>query len=245
MPLYEEMEKTGNWLFKRRSYLPMTLYIALVLVLWLSPNELVSYQNLSWCIICLLVNFFGIFIRAITIGFTPKNTSGRNTHAQVADVLNTSGIYAHVRHPLYLGNYFMWLGFLLYVGNFWFVMVVSLIYWLYYERIMLAEEEFLRRKFKNTYEKWAKNVPAFIPKFQKWKSANLSFSFRNVLKREYSGLLASVVSFAFINMLKNYFYLQQIHLDAFWLIVFAVGTSLAISLRTIKKTTNWLEVAGR
>ena len=239
------MEKTGNWLFKRRSYLPMTLYIALVLVLWLSPNELVSYQNLSWCIICLLVNFFGIFIRAITIGFTPKNTSGRNTHAQVADVLNTSVIYAHVRHPLYLGNYFMWLGLLLYVGNFWFVMVVSLIYWLYYERIMLAEEEFLRRKFKNTYEKWAKNVPAFIPKFQKWKSANLSFSFRNVLKREYSGLLASVVSFAFINMLKNYFYLQQIHLDAFWLIVFAVGTSLAISLRTIKKTTNWLEVAGR
>ena len=239
------MEKSGNWLFQRRSYLPMTLYIALVFVLWKAPDELVSYQNIAWCVCCLLVNGLGLLIRAITIGFTPKNTSGRNTHAQVADVLNTSGIYAHVRHPLYLGNYFMWLGLLLYVGNIWFVLVVSLIYWLYYERIMLPEEEFLRRKFTDTYESWAKNVPAFIPKFQKWQGANLSFSLRNVLKREYSGLLATVISFAFINMLKNYFYTQQIYLDTFWLVVLAVGASLAIILRTIKKTTNWLEVAGR
>ena len=244
MPLYEEMEKSGNWLFQRRSYLPMTLYIALVFVLWKAPDELVSYQNIAWCVCCLLVNGVALPIRAITIGFTPKNTSGRNTHAQVADVLNTSGIYAHVRHPLYLGNYFMWLGLLLYVGNIWFVLVVSLIYWLYYERIMLAEEEFLRRKFTDAYEAWAKNVPAFIPKFQKWQGANLSFSLRNVLKREYSGLLATVISFAFINMLKNYFYTQQIYLDTFWLVVLAVGASLAIILRTIKKTTNWLEVAG-
>ena len=34
-----------------------------------------------------------------------KNTSGRNTHDQVADSLNTSGIYSIVRHPLYVGNF--------------------------------------------------------------------------------------------------------------------------------------------
>ena len=62
---------------------------------------------------------------AIAIGTSNKHTSGRSTKEQVADALNTKGIYSTVRHPLYLGNYFMWIGIVMFTYNIWFVLVVS------------------------------------------------------------------------------------------------------------------------
>ncbi len=100
----------------------------------------------------------------LTVGFAPKNTSGRNTAAgQMADELNVTGIYSIVRHPLYVGNFFMWLGPVLFLRSVWFTIVFCLVYWLYYERIMFAEEQFLRRKFGDAYDKWSEKVKAFIP----------------------------------------------------------------------------------
>ena len=87
------------------------------------------------------------WVRSYTIGTTPRGTSGRNTEEQVAEQLNSSGIYSTVRHPLYLGNYLMWIGIVLFTKSISFTIIVSLMYWLYYERIMFAEERFLERKF--------------------------------------------------------------------------------------------------
>ena len=245
------MINSGNWLFQRRSWLPLVLYVFMVILIWQTKEEALPYsfgwtfQSLPWMMICLIISSLGLLIRILTIGFTPKNTSGRNTKGQVADALNSSGIYATVRHPLYVGNYLMWLGLVLYVGNFWFVIIVSLIYWLYYERIMFAEEAFLRNKFGEQYVKWAEKVPAFIPKLSKWSKANLSFSIKNVLKREYNGLMNMVISFALINFLKHWFYFQQFNMDTFWKILTPLIIILALTLRTISKKTKWLEVEGR
>ena len=44
-----------------------------------------DHRDLTWIVICLVVSFFGLLIRALTIGFTPAGTSGRNTkEGQVA-----------------------------------------------------------------------------------------------------------------------------------------------------------------
>ena len=138
MALIEEFEARGNWFFRHRSYLPVVMYVLATLVIWLEPqDEIMAFNNFNWGLICLGVSFIGIFIRALVIGYVPKSTSGRNTKAgQVAETLNTEGIYSTVRHPLYLGNYFMWLGIILYVGNIWFVIVSSLLYWLYYDCLL-------------------------------------------------------------------------------------------------------------
>ena len=72
-----------------------------------------------------------------------------------------------VRHPLYLGNFFMWLGVAMLTENTWFSIAFVLFYAFYYERIMYAEESFLRAKFGKTYLDWAAQVPAFIPSFTK------------------------------------------------------------------------------
>ena len=43
MPLREEFEATGNWLFKWRGQLPILLYIALFVLLYLQPNNPIKH----------------------------------------------------------------------------------------------------------------------------------------------------------------------------------------------------------
>jgi protein-S-isoprenylcysteine O-methyltransferase Ste14 len=140
MALIEEMNKSGNWLFRWRSFLPLVLYVLAASVIWFELDTDNPLFDKTWAWTCLGISFFGQLIRVVTIGYTPKGTSGRNTkEGQVAEVLNHTGIYSIVRHPLYLGNFFMWLGIIMYVGNWWFTLTSCLLFWLYYERIMFAE----------------------------------------------------------------------------------------------------------
>jgi len=250
MALIEEFDKSGNWLFRWRSFLPIVLYVMALAVMLVGADEQMDYTNTNWMIICLVVTFVGLLVRAITIGYTPRGTSGRNTkEGQVAEVLNTKGIYSVCRHPLYLGNFFMWLGIIMYVGNWWFTLVCSLMFWLYYERIMFAEEYFLRKKFGYNYLNWAKGVNAFWPRLLKWKSSGVKFSMRNVLKREYNGFFAVFISFAFINVVKNYRNIGSFDfdfiIDKFWLYSLVISFIIFIILRTLKKTTKVLDEDGR
>jgi protein-S-isoprenylcysteine O-methyltransferase Ste14 len=201
MPLQEELEKQGVWLFRYRGTLPLIILgIGALAYLHteLHPEtfflEDTSYE-IYFNMFCLFISLAGLGIRIYTVGHTPKNTSGRNVEGQVAETLNVTGIYSVVRHPLYLGNFFMWLGPALITGNLWFVIAFCLFYWIYYERIMFAEEQFLRRKFGQAYINWAEYVPAFIPNFSRFKKSDVPFSFKKVLKKEKNGLVAIFLIF--------------------------------------------------
>lgn len=250
MALIEEFDKSGNWLFRWRSFLPLVLYAMAAGVIIAGLDGHMDHHSMPWIIACIAVAFLGIIIRAITIGYTPKGTSGRNTkEGQVAEQLNTKGIYSVCRHPLYLGNYFMWLGIILYVGNWWFSIVCSLLFWLYYERIMFAEEYFLRGKFGEAYLKWSEKTPSFWPKLAQWKKSGVEFSMKNVLKREYNGFFATFLSFALLDAMKNFLANRTWELDAilqpFWQWALLGALVVFLVLRTLKKTTKVLDVAGR
>jgi hypothetical protein len=197
-------------------------------------------------LIFLSVSIFGELIRVLTIGFTPRNTSGRNTdQGQVAEVLNTTGIYSIIRHPLYLGNFFMWLGPVLFIKSTWFTVVFCLAYWLYYERIMFAEEQFLRRKFGEAYDIWSEKVKAFVPWGYDFKPSGLAFSFKNVLRREYNSFVNIFVIFLILDLVRNYFLSGRIYLTDMWMYLSAGALLIWIVIRTIHKKTNWLQVEGR
>jgi protein-S-isoprenylcysteine O-methyltransferase Ste14 len=190
MALKEEFEKVGNWLFRWRSYLP--LFLAGIILTGMRNFEYPGnshYLDRVWELLCLAISFLGLAMRSYTIGHAPKGTSERNTHSQEAKSLNMTGMYSIVRHPLYLGNLFCWLGVSMFPRVWPVSVIVILAFWIYYERIMFAEEEFLRKKFGEEYEKWANKTPAFFPRLKNWVPNVLPFSIRNVLKREYSGSL--------------------------------------------------------
>ena len=205
MALQEEFEREGNWLFRHRSYLPLLL-LGACLGIYVNTIRTQSHWFMAvlphwqWYELgCLCIGMCGAAIRAYTVGYTPSGTSGRNTTGQVADTLNVTGAYSIVRHPLYVGNFLMWFSLALLTCNLPFMLFFVLAYWLYYERIMYAEEQFLRRKFGLCYLQWAARTPAFIPAVGHYVPASTPFSWKKVMIKEKNGIFALFLLFAVFN----------------------------------------------
>ena len=247
MALRESFESSGQWLFRWRSYLPLLLFLVVgpAMVGFSEPRGNHSL-DLAWEAFCLVVSLSGLVVRAMVVGTTPSGTSGRNTaEGQVASTLNTSGLYSVVRHPLYVGNYLMWIGVALFPRQWWPPVLVSLLFWLYYERIMFAEEEFLRRTFGAQFEEWAARTPAFLPRFRCWERASLCFSWRTVLRREYSGFYGLIASFFVLELLGDVFGGHHARVDRAWLTLFVGATVVYVTLLLLKRRTRLLRVNGR
>ena len=244
MALIHEFENTGNWLFRRRGWLPVFLAFAGVIMLYLVNRQSILFDRRDE-LVFLGVSIFGELIRILTIGFTPRNTSGRNVNGQLADELNMTGMYSLIRHPLYLGNFFMWLGPVLFLRSLWVDIVFCLIYWLYYERIMFAEEQFLRKKFGEVYDRYSERVAAFIPHSFHYESPDLRFSIRNILKREYNSIFNIFLMFTVLDIFRNYFLSRKIYVTGMWLYMFAGAAAFWIIIRLIHKKTKLLQVEGR
>jgi len=248
MPLPEELEKQGRWLFRRRSYLPLLLLPVLILALRDSESIEKGLGEVGENIyqgICIAISAFGLAARCYVVGTTPKGTSGRNREAQQAESLNITGMYSIVRHPLYLGNFLIFFGIALFPGVWWFVIIFALAFWLYYERIIFTEEAFLRGKFGEEFVRWAERTPAFVPNFRLWKPSDLPMAFRSILQREYSGFFAIIAAFTILKTIHEFFAKHRLELDRGWIIAFAAGLLIFLVLRTLRKKTKIFEVEGR
>ncbi len=235
------MENEGAWLFKRRGQLPFILFLFAIPACYYGGQNLHNpKEEFLINAIGVLLSSLGFLLRVYTVSTTPKGTSGRNTTEQIAEVLNTRGSYSVVRHPLYLANYLMWMGIVITTHSSIFFLIMSLIYWLYYERIMIAEEQFLLKKFGKDFEKWSFEVPAFLPHFRKFIKSDVSFSLKTVLRREYSGLIAMIAGFAIIEILRHYFRYEEWRLSTLAMIFMVLGILLALLLRVIKYSTRLL-----
>lgn len=249
MALQESFEKEGNFLFRYRSFLPLLVLVAgIALFIFANINgslpDWIPYSCVEYC--SLIFSLGGLLIRIIAVGHTPANTSGRNTKQQLADELNTTGIYSTLRHPLYLGNFFMWLGAVVLVGNAWFLLTFALAYWIYYERIMYAEEQFLRRKFGQPYLDWADSNPAFIPSFKKYQPSKYPFSWKKILRKEKNGILAIFVLLFIFHNIKYSIENDAFTVDNNW-ILWATLAALVLYflVKILKKYTSALNESGR
>ncbi len=198
-----------------------------------------------WEGVCLTVGFMGLAIRILTVGYAPKNTSGRNTRNQLAATLNTSGMYSLVRNPLYLGNFFMWLAPVLFPRCWWLCLIYVMAFCLYYERIVITEENFLRRKFGREYLQWCARTPAFFPWKWKWQKPSLSFSWKTAIRREYHGFYALIVVLFALEHVSEACVHDAFTWDKPWIYLFCAGTLIYCFVRFLAKRTNALCVEGR
>jgi protein-S-isoprenylcysteine O-methyltransferase Ste14 len=240
MTIKKSLEVSGNFLFKYRGHIPLIVFVLIVPISFLTPYKTyASYHGLNETILftALFLIFSGHLIRARTVGKRTIQTSGRNRSHQVAQVLNKIGWYSLVRHPLYFGNYLIWFGLAIFLSNFWFVIILSLLFWIYYERIMFAEEVFLEEKFGGEFTEWASKTPSFFPSFKNYKPNDCPFSWRIVAKNEYPGIISSATSFLFILILKRSAllgYFSFCSSDAVFVVIIVV---FGVSCKILKKFT--------
>ena len=77
--------------------------------------------------------------------------------------LETGGVYAIVRNPIYSAFLFICIGALLFCRN-WYVLILPLLFWVYLTVFMkLTEEKWLSERFGEEYKAYSKRVNRFIP----------------------------------------------------------------------------------
>jgi len=248
MALREDIEKQGSWLFKWRSYLPLLgipVFIIAIKQSGILENKFGDSVGDFWGSCAIIVSFLGLFVRCVTVGYVPRGTSGRNTKSQVAEVLNITGMYSISRNPLYLGNFIIVFGITLFIQVWWLALLAWFGFWLYYERIMFTEEEFLRSKFKDQFIKWAEKTPIVIPRFRNWEKSELGFSFKTVLRREFSTYFSIVTTFFFLEIVTNFLTKKKFTVNSSWVIFFITSLVIYLTFFILKKKTKLLNVVGR
>ncbi len=246
MALQEDFEKTGEYFFRWRSYLPLFMAVLFILALAQFRYPFASNRlNLAWDAGCLTLALLGQVVRFFTVGFVPRGTSGRNTRGQVAETLNTTGLYACVRNPIYLGNFIIWFGLSLFMKSVWFTTVIILCFTIFYERIIFAEETFLRQKFGDAFLQWAGATPVIIPRFKNWRAPSLPFSWKSALNREYGTFFAIIVTFTVLELLAGLFSSGTLRIEAIWVKLFICSGVLYLTIRYLKKKTKVLATDGR
>jgi len=97
---------------------------------------------------------------------------GLGTPAPIAPTqkLVVSGLYRHVRNPMYVSVLAVVLGQALLFGD-WRLLVYGALFWLACHLFVLAyEEPTLQRTFGAEYEAFRANVPRWIPRVRPWRA---------------------------------------------------------------------------
>ena len=112
---------------------------------------LLRYMNTDYLLAGFLVSLFGEMIQTWSFASLVKNVE-----------LTVRGPYVIVRNPMYLGRYFLGLGFAMLFGNIWFVVIYTIVYVLYMVNRVRREEERLVGLLEG-YDEYRRKVRAFIP----------------------------------------------------------------------------------
>jgi protein-S-isoprenylcysteine O-methyltransferase Ste14 len=127
-----------------------------------------------------LVSCFGLIIRASAAGQVKKDRE-----------LTTTGPYAYVRNPLYLGSILLGVGFALAARDISIFVFLALYFVLIYVPVIQGEQKYLRSQFP-AYADYIQRVPSLLPRTVWFPGMTNGFSrelyFRH---REYNSLLGA------------------------------------------------------
>ena len=183
--------RTGSWLFRHRTWLPLPLVAALLLIPPPpdAPPALVPFGA--------LVVAFGEIIRlwaVLHIGAISRTRSER------LGPLVATGPFAYVRNPLYLGNILLWTGFAVAARLAWLAPIVVILLALEYHAIVRWEEQLLTTRMGEPYARYLHDVPRWVPSFaaSAVASSPAAFSWRQTLFSERGTLIAIGAGFVLL-----------------------------------------------
>jgi protein-S-isoprenylcysteine O-methyltransferase Ste14 len=177
--------RLGGWLFRQRTWLPLPLVAALLLI----PPEPDAPGASLWITGALVVAIGeGIRLWAVHhIGAISRTRSDR------LGPLVSSGPFALIRNPLYVGNILLWAGFAIAAQLVWFAPVAVVLLALEYHAIVRWEEGLLAKRIGESYEQYVARVPRWLPSMSSRPEApatSVAFSWRETLFSERGTLIA-------------------------------------------------------
>ena len=175
----------GEFLFLIRSYLLFPLVLLLVFLAWLSSPPFWRF------FLGLGIMVVGKGVRLWAAGYI--GGALRTASKNVPGSLVTAGPYAHLRNPLYLGNFILSAGACVMSGmNPWIIFPIFFVLFIFqYWNIILFEEVTLREKFGKEFEDYRSNVSRVIPKLKRFARASAhNFGLRRALRYEKRSSLA-------------------------------------------------------
>ncbi len=145
--------RIGAVLFRHRGWLP----VPFLLVPLLAHG---TTDAMNW-ILGFVVIVLGEAIRLAGVAAAGTVTRRRSRTVQR---LVTYGIFAWMRNPLYVGNFLIWLGFIVISGVFWFIPVAILLFAIEYTLIVRYEEGVLESIFGEEYLRYKDRTSRWFPR---------------------------------------------------------------------------------
>ncbi len=150
---HETAIEIGKLFFEWRDYTPIPLI--LLLIIFARPTAFSATLGLAAIVLGELIRIYSVaFIGSIS------RTRSDNLGAQ----LISSGPFAYVRNPLYVGNFFIATGVSVFGGLPWLAALTVLAFCVQYYYIVKYEENLLRQRFGTAYHEFCDRVPAWIPR---------------------------------------------------------------------------------
>lgn len=148
-------KRIGEFLFGIRSYTPLPL---LLVVLFFAQTSRLTF------LIGFPLILLGEALRLWGVAYAGEYTRARDVNIPQ---LVTDGPYAFIRHPLYVGNFFLVMGCCVvgWAWMPWMLVVAFVLFWVQYYFIIQVEEEHLAEAFGEEYRSYEASVPKYIP----WK----------------------------------------------------------------------------
>jgi protein-S-isoprenylcysteine O-methyltransferase Ste14 len=145
--------RIGAVLFRNRSWLP----VPFLLVALLAPAHPTATNWIAGGVLIAL----GEWVRLAGVSAAGTVTRRRSRDVQR---LVTYGIFSMVRNPLYVGNFLIWMGFVVVSAVMWFLPVAILLFAIEYTLIVSYEEGVLESIFGQEYLDYKKTTPRWIPR---------------------------------------------------------------------------------
>lgn len=230
------MVKIGNFLFKYRNALLPLLFLGVFV-----PSEKMFDHPTTALWIGISVALAGQVVRALTIGLKYIVRGGRDKKVY-ADTLVTTGIFSHTRNPMYIGNIMVVAGIGLASNNLIFFSSITLLIIFIYQAIVLAEEDFLRRKFEGSYDYYAQKVNRWVPSLSKIGQTlfDSSFAWRRLIVKEYNstytGLSLCILLIAKAVYDNPEYYPDADHVNLTLVVTWIALTICYVTIKFLKKT---------
>jgi protein-S-isoprenylcysteine O-methyltransferase Ste14 len=142
-----------------------------VLVPWLISRWRVSASvfDVTWLKL-IGVLFIVVGAGVVLDSFARFALQGIGTPAPVLPTrhLVVTGLYRHVRNPLYLASIAIVFGQGLLFANVWLFLYGAALWLLYHLFVVMNEEPTLRKTFGGDYDRYALNVPRWLPRLRRW-----------------------------------------------------------------------------